>query len=68
MPTIVVDGPPIKDLQAKRELVKGLSDVAAKVYGIPHITVLVRENPPENVGVNGQLLVDRRRKAPPGAG
>jgi len=59
MPTIVIDGPPIKDLEKKRELVKGLFDVAAKVYGLPHITVLIRENPPENVGVRGELLVDR---------
>ena len=60
MPTISVDGPPIKDLASKRALVKGLSEVAARVYGIPHITVLIRENPPENVGVNGELLVDRK--------
>lgn len=60
MPTIVVDGPPIKELEAKRQLVKGLSEAAVKVYGIPHVTVLIKENAPENVGVNGQLLIDRK--------
>jgi 4-oxalocrotonate tautomerase len=60
MPTILVDGPPIS-VEQKRELVKRLTEVAVKVYRIEHITVLVRENPPENVGVNGQLLADRRK-------
>ena len=60
MPTIVVDGPPIEEVERKRALVKGLTEVAARVYGIPHITVLIREIQPENVGVNGELLADRR--------
>jgi 4-oxalocrotonate tautomerase len=60
MPTIMVEGPPIS-VEQKRELVKGLTEVAVEVYLIEHITVLVRENPPENVGVDGQLLADRRR-------
>jgi len=42
-------------------LVKGLTAVAVEVYGIKHITVLIRENPPENVGVSGQLLADRKK-------
>jgi 4-oxalocrotonate tautomerase len=60
MPTIVVDGPPI-DIQGKRQLVAKLTEAAVEVYQIPHITVLIRENPPENVGVSGQLLADRTR-------
>jgi len=62
MPTITVDGPKIQDLELKRQMVKKLTDVAYEVYGIEHITVLIRENPPENVGVNGQLIADRPRK------
>jgi 4-oxalocrotonate tautomerase len=62
MPTITVDGPKIQDLELKRQLVKKLTDAAYEVYGIEHITVLIRENPPENVGVNGQLIADRLRK------
>jgi 4-oxalocrotonate tautomerase len=60
MPTITVDGPPIS-VEQKRQLVEQLTKAAVDVYWIEHITVLVRENPPENVGVNGQLLADRRK-------
>jgi 4-oxalocrotonate tautomerase len=56
----MVDGPPI-DIERKRQLVKKLTDVAVEVYGIPHIVVLIRENPPENVGVEGQLIADRKK-------
>jgi 4-oxalocrotonate tautomerase len=41
--------------------VKQLTEAAVEVYRNKHITVLIRENPPENVGVSGQLLADRRR-------
>ncbi len=61
MPTIMVEGPPIK-IEQKRALVKGLTDAAVKVYKIEHIVVLIRENQPENVGISGQLLVDRKKK------
>ena len=60
MPTIMVEGPPM-DIERKRQLVKKLAAAAAEVYRIKHITVLIRENPPENVGVGGQLLADRKR-------
>ena len=62
MPTITVDGPKIQDLELKRQMVKKLTDAAYEVYKIEHITVLIRENPPENVGVNGQLIAARLRK------
>ncbi len=62
MPTITVEGPPIPDIERKRQLVKRLTDVAVEVYRIEHITVLIRENAPENVGVNGQLIADRKKK------
>ncbi len=61
MPTIVVNGPPI-DVDKKRQLVKEITDAAVGVYGGIPITVLIKENPPENVGVSGELLVDRRKK------
>ena len=60
MPTITVQGPPIRDVDRERELARRLTDVAVDVYGIPHIIVLIKENPPENVSVGGQLLIDRR--------
>ena len=60
MPTITVEGPRI-DVAKKRDLVKRLTDVAVDVYDIKHIVVLIRENSPENVGVNGELVSDRRK-------
>ena len=64
MPNIAVEGPPIADLNKKRELVKGLTEVAAKVYGLPPeaMIVVIRENPAENVGIGGQLLADRKQR------
>ena len=62
MPTITVDGPKIQDIELKRQLVKKLTEVAVEVYRIEHIVVLIRENAPENVGINGQLMADRPRK------
>ena len=62
MPTIMVDGPPIKEIDRKRQLVKKLTEAAVEIYKIEHIVVLIRENAPENVGVNGQLIADRVRK------
>ena len=58
MPTITVEGPPI-EVERKRQLVKKLYEAAVEVYKIEHITVLIKENPPENVGVSGRLLADR---------
>jgi 4-oxalocrotonate tautomerase len=61
MPTITIDGPVMTDLDKKRALVKEMTDAAEKAYGINRqaFVVMIRENPPENVGVGGQLLVDR---------
>lgn len=63
MPTIMVEGPPIKEIERKRQLVKKLTDVAVEIYGIKHIVVLIRENAPENVGVEGQLIIDRHKQS-----
>ena len=62
MPNITVEGPPIS-LDQKRQLVKKLTEAAVEVYRIEHITVIIKENPPENVGSNGELLVDRKKKS-----
>jgi len=62
MPFIVVNGPPLKDLARKRAVVAGITAVIAKEYGQApeNITVLIREDPAENVGVAGKLLSDRK--------
>jgi 4-oxalocrotonate tautomerase len=61
MPMIIVDGPRI-DVAKKRDLVKRMTDVAVDIYDIENIVVLIKENAPENVGVNGELVVDRQAK------
>jgi len=64
MPTIRVDGPKITDLDKKRKLVKKLTDVASEIYGIDkeRFVIILRENEPENVGVGGELLIDRLKE------
>ncbi|MFX1478751.1 MAG: 4-oxalocrotonate tautomerase DmpI [Promethearchaeota archaeon] len=63
MPTAVIDGPPIGDLDIKRVLVKEITDALEKAYKLPRnvFSVVIKENTPENVGVGGELIVDRRR-------
>ena len=61
MPNIVVDGPPINDLEAKRELVQRITAAATEAYGLPAETMVVvlKENAPENVAIGGVLIADR---------
>ncbi|MCD6301664.1 MAG: tautomerase family protein [Staphylothermus sp.] len=60
MPTVIIEGPPIS-IDKKRELVKKITKIISEIYGIKHITIIIKENSPENVGVNGDLLIDRKR-------
>jgi len=64
MPNITVEGPPIKDIEIKRTLVKELTEAAIKAYKLPAqaIVAVIKENLPENVGVAGQLICDRVKK------
>lgn len=59
MPTITVEGPAIST-DSKRELVRRFTETAREVYQIEYITVVIKENPPENVGIGGELLADRQ--------
>jgi len=63
VPTVVLDGPPIEDLDIKRALVKEITDALEKAYKLPRnvFTVVIKENAPNNVGVGGELIIDRRR-------
>ena len=62
MPYIAVEGPFINDMDKKRQLVLEMTKAAAKCYGLPEetIVVVIRESLPENVGVGGKLIKDRR--------
>ncbi|MHA2037356.1 MAG: tautomerase family protein [Promethearchaeota archaeon] len=63
----MIEGPP-RDVETKRELVKQFTTIFKQIYGypedFPHISVIIRENIPENVGANGELLVDRFKNKP----
>jgi 4-oxalocrotonate tautomerase len=63
MPNITIEGPPIKDLDIKRNLVKGLTEVAVAAYGLSaqKIRVVIKENLPENVARGGELLLDIKK-------
>ena len=63
MPTITIEGPPIKDVDKKRVLASEVTDAATKAYGLPRaiIVVVIKENAPENVSVGGQLIIDRKK-------
>ena len=63
MPNITIEGPPIKDLDVKRKLVKGLTEVAVEAYGLAaqKIRVVIKENLPENVARGGELLLDIKK-------
>ena len=64
MPNITVEGPPIKDIEIKRTLIKEVTEAAIKAYKLPAqvIVAVIKENLPENVGVGGQLICDRVKK------
>ena len=63
----MIEGPP-RDVEIKRKLVKQFTKIFKEIYGypedFPHLSVIIRENTPENVGANGELLVDRFNKMP----
>jgi 4-oxalocrotonate tautomerase len=62
MPTVTIEGPKIDDVGIKRALVKEITDALEKAYKIPRgaYVVVIKENPPENVGVGGTLIGDRQ--------
>ena len=61
MPSAIIDGPKIDSLEVKRVLVKEVTDALEKAYRFPRniYVVLIKENSPENVGVGGQLILDK---------
>ncbi|GAK60459.1 conserved domain protein [Candidatus Vecturithrix granuli] len=64
MPVITFEGPVIENLEVKRKLVQKLTDAAVETFEkIPReaFIVLIKENPPTNVGSGGTLLIDRSK-------
>ena len=44
-------------------LVRDITDTLEKAYNLSRkvYVVLIKENPPENVGVGGELIIDKRK-------
>jgi 4-oxalocrotonate tautomerase len=63
MPTFFFYGPEL-DTEKKRDLVKTVTDKASELTGIDKsaFVVYLQSNPPENVGVGGELLTDRMKR------
>jgi len=65
MPVITIEGPP-RDIETKRKLVEQFTAIFKEIYGYPenfsHVSIIIRENAPENVGTNGELLIDIKKK------
>ena len=63
MPIAKIEGPKTEDVEIKRMLVKEITDALEKAYKLPReaLVVLIKENPPENVGIGGQLILDKRK-------
>lgn len=62
MPNVTIDGPKIEDVEIKRVLVNEITDALEKAYKLPRevYVVLIKENLPENVGVGGKLIIDKK--------
>jgi 4-oxalocrotonate tautomerase len=63
MPTIFFYGPKL-DKEKKKEVIRSFTDTASKATGIDRsaFVVYLRESPPENVGVGGELLEDVQKR------
>ena len=63
MPAIFFYGPKL-DREKSRDIIKSFSETASRVTGIDKqaFVVYLREAEPENVGVGGQLLLDRMER------
>ena len=62
MPTIFFYGPKMEK-EKKKEMIKSFTDTASKLTGIDRsaFVVYLQESSPENVGVGGILLEERRK-------
>ena len=62
MPFVIVHTLKSDDINMKRKLVKGITDAVESATKFPResITVLIKEDPPENIGKGGILpLIDQ---------
>jgi 4-oxalocrotonate tautomerase len=62
VPTIFFYGPKLEK-ERKRDMIKSFTETASRFTGIDKsaFVVYLRESSPENVGVGGELLEDRKK-------
>ena len=62
MPTIFFYGPKLEK-EKRRDMIKSFTETASRLTGIEKsaFVVYLRESSPENVGVGGELLEDRKK-------
>jgi 4-oxalocrotonate tautomerase len=62
MPTIFFYGPKLEK-ERKRDMIKSFTETASRLTGIDKsaFVVYLLESSPENVGVGGELLEDRKK-------
>ncbi len=61
MPAIIMELAPLEK-EKKAQLVKEVTETVSKATGLPPQTIFVfiKENSPDNIGVGGKLLSDRK--------
>ncbi len=61
MPVVTVEGPPLPDLDKRRDLVKAVTEALVGAYDLPEsaMVVILHENEAECVGSGGRLICDR---------
>ncbi|MFC1566900.1 4-oxalocrotonate tautomerase DmpI [bacterium] len=61
MPNVMIDGRKIESIDAKRTLVKEVTDALEKAYKLPRsaYVIFIKESAAENVAVGGELISDR---------
>lgn len=61
MPVILINALKQPDVDKKRKLIAKITDAMVEVYGVPReaVTVTIKEDEPENVGIGGVLAVDK---------
>lgn len=58
MPVVTVEASKNLSKETKKEMIENVSQVVADTYGLPiqTITMIIRENIPENIGVAGKPI------------
>ncbi len=63
MPVVTIDGPENTTKESKKAIIEKVSKIVADAYEMPveSITVLLRENNADNIGVGGEQLSEKQK-------